>query len=172
MRDGTVRFHNHSPASFVRRHIGEDIWRRYFKFSIERDPFDRAVSRYYWSTSKVDRPSIEEYLDSAPVELLSNWIIYAIDDEVAVDLMIRYEDLSSDLALATKRLRLPGELRLPHAKGDHRLDRRHYSQVLGQNSRRLIERICARECAEFSYHWTDEWSGSMSDDALSEPEAP
>ena len=152
---GAVRFRHHDTAAYVRSHLGDDVWDRYFKFSVERDPFDKAISRYYWSTPTVNRPPIEAYLESVDEGLLSSWSIYTIDDEIAVDLMVRYEQLRSDLALATRRIGLP-ELRLPHAKGDHRTDRRHYSQVLSPRSRATLERICARECEEFSYRWTDE----------------
>ena len=36
----------HLSASSIRKIIGEDLWSRSFKFSIVRNPFDRAVSMY------------------------------------------------------------------------------------------------------------------------------
>ena len=38
----------HMPASAVRRIVGTDVWESYFKFAIERNPWDAVVSLYYW----------------------------------------------------------------------------------------------------------------------------
>lgn len=145
------QYRNHSTAEFVREHIGEALWASYFKFSIERDPFDKAISRYYWSTQP-PRPSVAVYLDAAPASQLSNWHIYTINDQVAVDFMVRYEHLSEDLAMVAERLGLP-PIDLPRAKGDHREKRAHYSTMIDSASRARIERVCTREIERFGYRW-------------------
>lgn len=45
------QFYNHSPAKFIRDCIPDRIWNNYFKFTFERNPFDKAISRYYWSNN-------------------------------------------------------------------------------------------------------------------------
>lgn len=148
------RYRNHYPASLIRRYVGPTVWDSYFKFSIERDPFDKAISRYYWST-KPPRPPLDVYLQSAPATQLSNWHIYTIDDRVAVDYIIRYERLRDGLDEVAARIGLPGSLDLPRAKGGHRQERAHYSQILDQASRHRIEAVCAREIDTFGYQWRE-----------------
>jgi len=149
-----LRFKNHSEAAFIRRCIDEDVWNGYYKFCFERNPFDKAISRYYWS-SEPPRPEISEYLASASHRRLSNWGTYTIDDQIAVDFVGRYESLADDLATISKKLGLPDELSLPRAKGSYRKNREHYTQVLDAASRARIEEVCAKEIQAFDYVWTE-----------------
>jgi hypothetical protein len=148
------RFFNHASAQFIRDNIGEEIWGSYFKFCFERDPFDKAISRYYWSTRE-PRPEIAAYLDSAPAELLTNWDIYTIDDRIAVDFVGRYESLSDHIALLKDKLGLHKNIDLPRAKGGYRNNREHYSKILNERARARIENVCAKEIAALGYRWTE-----------------
>ncbi len=143
---------NHSGAQFIKDHIGKEIWDSYFKFCFERNPFDKAISRYYWSTRE-PRPAISDYLATAPIFFLSNWDTYTVNDDIAVDFVGRYENLNEDLDFIRQKIGLEGELRLPRAKGAYRKNRDHYSRVLDQKSRSRIEVVCAKENAYFDYHW-------------------
>ena len=147
-------FFNHASAHFIRENVGEDIWRSYFKFCFERNPFDKAISRYYWSTRE-PRPEISDYLESVQINLLSNWDIYTINDQIAVDFVGRYENLEDDLAIVKDKLGIFGELSLPKAKGAYRLNRDHYSNVLNPQARTRIELICAKEMLAFDYRWKE-----------------
>jgi hypothetical protein len=94
---------------------------------------------------------------------LSNWGHYAIDDEIAVDRVLFYERLTDDLAALERELGLDaGALALPEkrAKGGHRADRRHYSEVLSDADRELIARVCQREIEAFGYEFDDRSSRS------------
>ena len=100
------------------------------------------------------RPGIGSFLRSCPTHLLSNWDIYAVGDRVAVDHVIRYENLAEGIAELERRLGF-GPITMVRAKGAHRNDRRPYQQVLGPAERLLIELVCAREIEEFGYEWSD-----------------
>jgi hypothetical protein len=151
-----AQFVNHAPASFIQRRVEPEIWRSYFKFCFERNPYDKAISRYFWSTRDANAPRpIADYLGRAKRRQLSNWQIYTIRDEIAVDFVGRFEHLHEDLAAALSQLGLAVELPLPRAKSRYRRDKRHYSQVLDSPSRALVERVCARELAAFSYPWEE-----------------
>ncbi len=148
------KFMNHASAQFIKDHIGKKIWGSYFKFCFERNPFDKAISRYYWSTRE-PRPTISDYLDTAPKYFLSNWDTYTINDDIAVDFVGRYEHLNDDLAFIRKKLGIPGEFTMPRAKGSYRKNRDHYSKVLNQKSRSRIEAVCAKEISFFDYQWEE-----------------
>ena len=146
-------FYNHQPAPHVRWLLGRKIWRDYFKFTIERNPFDKAVSRYWWDTrNKEVRPEIGAFLPKCSQRRLSNWPIYTIGNEIAVDYVIRFENLENGLQEVGERLGI-GPIRMVRAKGTHRADKRHYREVLGGPERTLIERVCRREIEAFGYEW-------------------
>jgi hypothetical protein len=145
-----VRYYNHMTTEQVRALIGTTIWDEYFKFCFERNPWDRAISNYFWLTRKHDpRPSLLEFLRSD--KGLSNFEIYSIDGEIAVDHVGLYEDMDSELERIAELLNLPEEITLPRAKGAVREDRRHYRDVMGHEERSIVERVCAREIAHFGY---------------------
>jgi len=148
------QFVNHATAEYVQRHVDPEIWRSYFKFCFERNPYDKAISRYFWSTREASRPRpIADFLGHAKRRQISNWQIYTVRDEIAVDFVGRFEHLQEDLAAALAQVGLEVELPLPRAKARYRRDKRHYSQVLDSSSRALVERMCARELAAFGYPW-------------------
>lgn len=93
-----LKYYNHMPAAECRRRVGEDIWNSYKKISIVRNPWDYAISYYYWNKGKTS--NIEDmtlfYLESGD---LLNWNhrIYMLGDQVAIDLFIRYEYFEEDI---------------------------------------------------------------------------
>ncbi|MGF1522355.1 MAG: sulfotransferase family 2 domain-containing protein [Leptolyngbyaceae cyanobacterium] len=151
----TKEFYNHAPAQFIRANISDRLWHNYFTFCFERNPFDKAISLYYFrKTQHPELPAdISEHLQTTAVDLLSNWRRYTIDDQVAVDFVGRYERLSEDLETVRQQLRLPHPLSLPRAKSNFRQDKRHYSQVLPADSRDWIATTCAKEMNYFGYSW-------------------
>ena len=40
--------HPHPPLAQTKQFLGENIWNSYFKFAFVRNPYDIAVSRYFW----------------------------------------------------------------------------------------------------------------------------
>lgn len=157
------RFGEHEPAAAIRERVGPQIWDSYYKLSLERNPWDRAVSRYYWQKHRWERkrrkkrfPAIGEYLQWLEREKphwISNWSHYAIGDELAVDGMLFYETLSADLEALRETLAVDADLSLPRtrAKSGYRDKRRHYSELLDADDRALIARLCAREIEAFGY---------------------
>ena len=145
-------YYNHMPAEEIRPLVGTRIWNEYFKFCFERNPWDKAISLYFWRTQRHEvRPSLLDFLRSIRADRLSNFEIYGIDGDITVDHVGLYENLDSELEWIAALLKLPEEIRLPRAKGAFREDRRHYRDVMGREERSIIEQICAREIAHFGY---------------------
>lgn len=155
-RDGRAfELLNHAPGTVACDLLGGQ-GHDYFTFTIERNPFDRVISQYWWEVrGMADAPPISQFLEGSPPELLSNWHLYTADDRLIVDYVGRFEELDMSLAVVAKRLGLGGPIRLPEqsAKSDVRQDRRPYREVLSQTDRRVVERICHRELAVFGYAW-------------------
>jgi len=106
-------------AEQVRTLIGTTIWNEYFKFCFERNPWDRAVSQHFWRTRQSEpRPSLLEFLRSQYVKGppdfggLSNFGIYSIDGDIAVDRVGLYENLYIELERIAVLLNLPEEIKV------------------------------------------------------------
>ncbi|MFA9460553.1 sulfotransferase family 2 domain-containing protein [Thiohalorhabdus methylotrophus] len=166
-------FGEHMTAPEIRKLVGQRIWSRYFKFTIERNPWDRALSRYWWQRKRWEEkgrtgfPSLSEYLiwlERNKPHWLSNWGHYTIDGEIAVDRVLFYENLSEGLAALGRELGLGDKLQLPkqRAKSGYRKDQREYDQVLSLSDQAHIERVCHREIEAFAYGFLPEESRAVS----------
>lgn len=149
--------HTHARAADVRRAFGAEVFDSYFKFAVERNPWDRQVSLFLHRASKEgnDRRDFDGAMRSRLYNLLyynrlDNWSIYAIGDEVVADRVLRYETLSEELPGLFARLGLPLP-ELPRKRAEHRTDRRHYATYYTEASRDLVGRWYRREIEAFGY---------------------
>lgn len=154
------KYFNHDPAVKVRNTVKPELWDRYFKFTIVRNPFDCAISRYFHYKQDDAEPTAEEissFISRAPAKKLTNWPIYADEEtgEILVDQIIKYETLVAELGVAMERVGLSGDLDLPRAKSSFRKNREHYSKVLNAEARARIEKCARQEIEAFDYQWSD-----------------
>lgn len=149
-----VEHYNHEPAVLVRQRLPRETWDSYFKFTIERNPWDRALSFYHFRFHGVDpKPPLSEFLETVRPKALSQIDLYSLNGTVAVDRVIRYEKLDAELAEIGSQLGFPSSLELPRAKGQYRKDRTPYRELIGDKERERIAQICAREIALFGYEF-------------------
>ena len=103
-------------------------WNNYSKFCVVRNPWSKVVSDYYWTTKGLKTPptfidfvrALEKGDDLGgiiPIRHHNNWPLYTIDDEIAVDAVIRFEDLSNGLEKTCATFGIPYDGWLPRAKG-------------------------------------------------------
>lgn len=110
----SVGYYEHMPAWRVKTYLGDEIWNNYFKFTFERNPWDRQVSFYHFRCrDRGSQRDFEEFLRNRSRATVDNWGIYTIDDTIAVDYLGRYENLEDDFAEVVKRIGLPVDLKLP-----------------------------------------------------------
>jgi hypothetical protein len=148
------RFHNHSPAAEARRYVGRGKWSKYFVFCVERNPFDRAVSQYFWKNRKlVEKPDMQEFFRSLSTPSMSNWNVYSGKDGVLVDRILRYENLDQELSEVGNLLGIKIDISSIHAKSHTRTDNRNYREIIDNKSRLIIEERCAKEIKHFGYQW-------------------
>jgi len=55
-RLGRKAYYNHMPAAEASLLGGPRIWNKHFKFCVERNPWDRMISLYYW-TGRPSQPT-------------------------------------------------------------------------------------------------------------------
>ena len=118
------KLHKHSPAHQIRRIIGEDLWKQYFKFAVVRHPLDRLVSAYHFYL-QWDHPSTYPVREFAGFKEFvcsdyfqkdcknmsrptgSQAAFLKTGDEIAIDMICRIESLADDMAAVAARLGLP-----------------------------------------------------------------
>ena len=148
-------FYNHMPAREVRPLVGEDVWNGYYKFYLERNPWDRVISFYYWKCQDEPRPRIAEFLELPIMQTLKRrgYEVYTIDGELVVDRILRFEDLDGGLEEVRKHVGIPDPLTLPRAKSSSRKDRRSYREILTEEERDRIAEMFADEIRLFGYEF-------------------
>ena len=150
----SVGYYEHMPASRVRDYVGEAIWRSYFKFAFDRNPWDRQVSWYLYKTkSKRVRPSFEHFMTSRARAYVSNHDIYMLDGALAVDFVGRYERLEEDLIAALAKAGVAGcGLSVPHTNATPNKDsERSYRSYYSDRTRERVADWYRPEIALLGY---------------------
>lgn len=161
-RRRSSRFNSHTTMKELQSMLPRVVLDQYVSFTIERNPWDKAVSRYFWQKHRWERrgrsgfPDISSYLaylEKEKPHWLSNWGHYTINDKIAVDHVVQYDNLVANLAHIQKDLNLPRNITPPRkrAKAGHREVDKHYSELLSKADRELISRVCAAEIEAFGY---------------------
>lgn len=135
--------YGHAPISMAYRLFGSRV-ANYKVFSVDRNPWDRAVSTFFWSNRSTDmrtRPEKEQreafrtYLKKAVSpdwkrkvlginahRDISQRRLYCLGDTPVVDVLMRFECLEEDLANLSTELKLPETISVAEisAKTGHR----------------------------------------------------
>jgi hypothetical protein len=145
-------FYNHMPAAEARAALNESVWRSYFKFAFDRNPWDRQVSFYYHRyRNKKAAPSFADFMHKDARARIDNYDIYSIDGQVAVDFVGRYETLAEDLKRALDHVGLGLTTELPRAKTDFRPEKLPYRDFYDEDTRAIVARWYAREIDLLDY---------------------
>ncbi|MEX1135099.1 MAG: hypothetical protein WED83_09670, partial [Acidimicrobiia bacterium] len=139
---------------FTKRSLPPEVWNTYYKFTVERNSWELAVSAYWWFRHKHDLDlSFSTFARSRDLIKYSNWRLYTIDDRIAVDEVIHYETLTTSLQDLSSRVGLPEMLDLPREKSGLR-PLRPYQEMYDEESRERIADVFRREIDTFG--WTFE----------------
>jgi len=148
-------FYNHIGAREIMNRVDPEVWNGYYKFCVERNPWDRAVSLYYFLYRNKTPVPFADFVASDTIHRLreNGFENYTVDGEIVVDRICLYERLDEELEAVRKHLGLPEPLALPRAKAGFRKDGKHYRELFDDASRRRIERLCAEEIERFGYRF-------------------
>lgn len=155
----TVGYYEHMPAWRVRTYVGEEIWSSYYKFSFERNPWDRQVSFWRYKTRHEFEPrSFETFLSRKNKAFVDNFGLYTIDGKVCLDFVGKFETLDEDLAEVLDRIGLDPASSAPslnqsaHAK--ERADNaKSYRTYYSSSTRRLVADWYKPEIELFGYEF-------------------
>ncbi len=177
------QFYNHIGAADIRRFVAPDVWNTYYKFCVERNPWDKAISLYYWwreleeqygndprgfrttmghaasgviwmiERHPVGGMSLSEFIQTGRANLIQGFNLYTIDGEIVVDRVIQFDRLQAEISEAASHLGLDDLPPLPRAKAGVRKAGTSPRELLTQADRDKIARVFAREIAHFSYQY-------------------
>ena len=149
------QFYNHYSAFGVRQAIKPEVWDRYFKFCVERNPWEKVLSHYAMESVKARAPlGFDQYLARQMFRECVNYPLYTDEDDetLLVDRIVRFEQLNQDLGEVFEQLKVPwqGDLGV-RAKSGYRQDKRPYQEIYTVDQRRLIEQAFQWECQHLGY---------------------
>jgi hypothetical protein len=141
------------PASEVRNRVPADVWNSYFKFCVERNPWDKVLSHYHMHAAREGGSlSLDEYLARGRFPI--NYFRYTDRSgaKIIVDRILRYENLVAELSEVFSQLKIPfdGTLGVT-AKSRYRSDRRPYQEVFNDEQRKIVEKVFAKEIKLHGY---------------------
>src|SRR5207237_7168802 len=139
------RFYNHMPAWLVRLRVPPAVWRSYFKFCVERNPWEKVLSHYHMHAHRAGSLSLDQYFTTGKFPVNFPRYTDRSGREIIVDRVLRYENLNTELAEIFAQLNIPfdGSLRI-RAKSEYRTERKPYQVVFTEEHRRIIEQQFAR----------------------------
>ena len=154
---GKHRFRNHMGAKEIRSRVEPEVWASYFKFCVERNPWDKVVSHYYMALARSDIPiTFAEFLDRRrfPVDL-RKWYDHE-NKEFLVDRVLRYEHLNAELADVFGELSIPFQNGLTtREKAGYRAERRPYQEYYCNPSDvAAVGNVFAKEIDLLGYSFT------------------
>jgi hypothetical protein len=91
-------FSAHMNASRASQGLGKPRWDNYFRFCVERNPWDRVVSRYYWLHRSEPRPTFSEFIRSDGPEKLKRHYVDLYNDSDSEFIATLFADGSRCLA--------------------------------------------------------------------------
>jgi hypothetical protein len=149
------KFYRHMPASEVQQRVPSRVWNTYFKFCVERNPWDKVLSHYHMHAArKGGSLSLDEYLARGRFPI--NYFRYTdrSGSKIIVDRVLRYENLLAELGEVFSQLQIPfdGTLGVA-AKSEYRSDRRPYQQVFNDEQRKIVGKAFAKEIELYGYRF-------------------
>ena len=168
-----TKYYDHMPASLAKSRLPDRVWRNYRKISLIRNPWDRAVSLFFWKNNrpwagkKADLTYFSDYFKgeyNADAKLSSrldaNHRIYMIDGKDVIDTYVRYEHFEQDIhALEADIPTLTGlweTFKKITAKVGTRGGSMTTAEIFADHPEAdsLVREACAWEIEKFSYHLT------------------
>ncbi len=147
-------FFNHMSAAQARMIIDPAFWNSALKLTVERHPYEKAVSQAYFRWKKAMRKGEEfpAHLDrTVRVGDYVGFTRWTIEGKVAVDEFIRQENLQTDLARIGERLGMPMPAELPQFKAKMRTDRRPAKEILSDEQKEIVFTRCREEFEILGY---------------------
>ena len=142
----------------IKSHVTDDQWKSYYKFTIERNPWDKVVSQYYWKTKNKPQ-DFSDWLTPSNnnFKTLSDWNRYAKSTPV-VDQVINYNNFKSEvLSLFNNVFNLDlTEQIIDNTRTKSGYRKKHYTELYqNEDQIKMVSKRFSREIDYFDYKYGD-----------------
>jgi len=141
----------HISASTIQKQYPFEF-KNYFKFAVERNPWDKVVSYYFYQQHKKEKRTkggFDAFVEHYGKNVV-DWSMYTNNDKVAVDQVIRYENLHQTF------LKIPipynCELLTTKVKAEFRKEK-DYKKFYTNKSIEIVSNLFNKEIDMFSYQF-------------------
>lgn len=156
---GRLHFRRHDSAARVKKLMPDELWNRYTKVVVMRNPFDRIVSWYFWDRKEGAKSgrTFKDYVLRHQKRITSFRDQTQVNGKEIADVYLRFEDLDNDIRTLYMRLGIGGldesllsSLRL---KSGHRPAYAQPETMFADfpEGVELISNLCADEISRFNY---------------------
>lgn len=148
-----IKLTNHSPLRDALRIFGAKL-KDYKIISVERNPFDRAASMYFWKIRNRSEENSGMTVKWVINNFNSNMPLYSLFGIPVFDYMLRTESLDEDLAALAENLGIKGALTsgLVRAKSGYRPKSASREEIFADDLlRRVVESKSMAELYQFGY---------------------
>ena len=155
-------YYEHMPASRIRELVGEDIWRSYYKFCFERNPWQKVVSYYNWKKFGQERrvPPFRDYVLRKSHRLPRDAAMYFAGAVCLLDEVHDYEGFQQKFSAICTRLGIPFDGVMPREKTGIRREKSNYQDYYDAETRGKVAELFAREIKLLSYTFDPGASGA------------
>lgn len=144
------RIFDHMHLSELLALSDSNKWSDYYKFCLERNPWDKTVSRYFWKyRGRPTRPDFETFV--AHDKHVSDFDAYSLNGVIGVDYVGNYGDLPKSIAHISEAI--GREIPLPMYRNANTRQKRDYRDMYTPETREKIGEVYAREIAAFGYNF-------------------
>jgi len=154
-----TKFFHHIPCWQIKNRIGDSVWKNYYKFCVERTPYEKVASGWKWFNYKFQKNiSVDQYLefliknskfrDHGVGIFPYNFPNYTdpFSQQIMVDKIIRYENLQEEMQSVMDLLHININLsKMPKSKTLSSSPGSSADYHFSERQKQIIEDIFANE---------------------------
>jgi hypothetical protein len=153
----------HDKASWAKHKLPAEIYDSAYKFAVVRNPFELAVSSYYFRRKHLsgrrrnrarvlDFKTFLRYLERKNRFVRVDQTSWISDrhGNLIIDEVLRFETLAEQFNALVERLGLPGEVKLPRTNVNAPYD---YCAVYDDEAKSIVRRLFFRDFERFGYEF-------------------
>ena len=151
-----VFFKSHISCEDFFNIFGEDIFADYYKFAVVRNPWDRMVSRYFYTkkiTNKFNQMSFDDFLkyDFEKNLYTINQYNFCLDKnkKICLNKIIKFETLYEDFNIVTSKIFQKQNMIKHLNKSEHK----NYREYYNKDRRDKVFKFCKKDIDYFNYEF-------------------